>query len=213
MCEKCYKSILVQYYIANCVSWVSMLTLLDLRTRSRNGTHSFMWVTYCTHFIGSETETQRKVTCQLNQCGPRTRSVFPFAAGNLRMTELEIPCWASPIRGCAVLAPGMSLPKKLGGSSPGREELNTGRSPATVKWKEQGLYTSNCPLAPHQCPLLPTPGPELPESWGEKVVTKNKTTNIYWAFYIHFLSQHHQSLFYRWGNWNRLKDVEQPAPI
>ena len=32
-CEKYYKPIIVQYYIniANCVSWVSMLILLDLR--------------------------------------------------------------------------------------------------------------------------------------------------------------------------------------
>ena len=46
LCEKYYKPITVQYYIANCVSWVSGLTLLDLtnkldlRTRSRNRTHS-----------------------------------------------------------------------------------------------------------------------------------------------------------------------------
>lgn len=40
-----------------------------------------------THFIGWETEAQRKVICQLNQCGPRTRSVFPLAAGNLKIIE------------------------------------------------------------------------------------------------------------------------------
>ena len=32
LCEKCYKPITVQYYIADCVSWVPRLTLLDLRT-------------------------------------------------------------------------------------------------------------------------------------------------------------------------------------
>ena len=32
LCEKYYKPITVQYYIANCVSWVPRLTLLDLRT-------------------------------------------------------------------------------------------------------------------------------------------------------------------------------------
>jgi len=32
LCEKHYKSIIVPYYIANCVSWVSRLTLLDLLT-------------------------------------------------------------------------------------------------------------------------------------------------------------------------------------
>ena len=32
LCEKCYKPIIVQYYIANCVSWVPRLTLLDLST-------------------------------------------------------------------------------------------------------------------------------------------------------------------------------------
>ena len=31
LCEKYYKLITVQYYIANCVSWVPRLTLLDLR--------------------------------------------------------------------------------------------------------------------------------------------------------------------------------------
>ena len=30
LCEKYYTSITVQYYIANCVSWVPRLTLLDL---------------------------------------------------------------------------------------------------------------------------------------------------------------------------------------
>ena len=32
LCEKYYKPITVQYYIADCVSWVCRLTLLDLRT-------------------------------------------------------------------------------------------------------------------------------------------------------------------------------------
>ena len=32
LCEKYYKPITVQYYIADCVSWVPRLTLLDLRT-------------------------------------------------------------------------------------------------------------------------------------------------------------------------------------
>ena len=32
LCEKYYKPIIVQYYVANCVSWVPKLTLLDLRT-------------------------------------------------------------------------------------------------------------------------------------------------------------------------------------
>ena len=30
LCEKYYKPFTVQYYIANCVSWISRLTLLDL---------------------------------------------------------------------------------------------------------------------------------------------------------------------------------------
>ena len=45
LCEKYYKPITVQYYIADCVSWVPRLTLLDLRknwTRSRNGTRSYV---------------------------------------------------------------------------------------------------------------------------------------------------------------------------
>ena len=32
LCEKYYKPITAQYYIADCVSWVPRLTLLDLRT-------------------------------------------------------------------------------------------------------------------------------------------------------------------------------------
>ena len=32
LCEKYYKPITVQYYIADCVSWVPKITLLDLRT-------------------------------------------------------------------------------------------------------------------------------------------------------------------------------------
>ena len=32
LCEKYYKPITVQYYMADCVSWVPRLTLLDLRT-------------------------------------------------------------------------------------------------------------------------------------------------------------------------------------
>ena len=32
LCEKCYKPITVQYYIAKCVSWLPRLTLSDLKT-------------------------------------------------------------------------------------------------------------------------------------------------------------------------------------
>ena len=42
MFEKYYKPITVQYYVANCVSWVPWLTLLDLRTHSQNGTRSYV---------------------------------------------------------------------------------------------------------------------------------------------------------------------------
>ena len=37
LCEKYYKLIAVQYYVASCVSWVPRLTLLDLRTCFWNG--------------------------------------------------------------------------------------------------------------------------------------------------------------------------------
>ena len=46
LCVKYYKSIIVQYSIANCVSWVPRLTLLDSRTNwtykrgTQSGTHS-----------------------------------------------------------------------------------------------------------------------------------------------------------------------------
>ena len=32
LCEKYYKPIIAQYYVADCGSWVPRLTLLDLRT-------------------------------------------------------------------------------------------------------------------------------------------------------------------------------------
>ena len=44
ICEKYYKPITVQYYIANCVSWAPRLTLLDLGTN---------WT--CEHALGLET--------------------------------------------------------------------------------------------------------------------------------------------------------------
>ena len=42
LCEKYYKSITVQYYIADCVSWVPRLTSLNLWTHSGNWTHSYI---------------------------------------------------------------------------------------------------------------------------------------------------------------------------
>ena len=42
LCEKYYKPITVQYYIANCVRWIPRLTLLDLRMHSQNGTCSYV---------------------------------------------------------------------------------------------------------------------------------------------------------------------------
>ena len=42
LCGKYYKPIVVQYYMADCVSWVPRLTLLGLRTHSRNGTRSYV---------------------------------------------------------------------------------------------------------------------------------------------------------------------------
>ena len=65
LCEKYYKPITVQYYIADCVSWVPSQTLLDLqtkldlRTRSRNGTHSYVGgLLYTTLPLQWETENQ-----------------------------------------------------------------------------------------------------------------------------------------------------------
>ena len=53
LCEKYYKPITVEYYIADCISWVPRLTLSDLRTkwtyRHALGTELIcMWGTYCT---------------------------------------------------------------------------------------------------------------------------------------------------------------------
>ena len=47
--ENCYNPIKVQYYIAGCVSWVPMLTLLDLWTCCQNRTHLHVG-TYCASF-------------------------------------------------------------------------------------------------------------------------------------------------------------------
>ena len=63
LCEKYYKSIIIQYYIVNCVSWVPRLTLLDLW---KNWTYKhfigmqlfYMEGTYCT-ILPQET---RKIT-------------------------------------------------------------------------------------------------------------------------------------------------------
>ena len=38
-CEKYYKPMRIQYYIADCVSWVPKLTLLDLQTPTWNEYH------------------------------------------------------------------------------------------------------------------------------------------------------------------------------
>ena len=43
LCRKNYKPIIVQYYIANCISWVLELTLLDLPIK---------WA--CKHALGME---------------------------------------------------------------------------------------------------------------------------------------------------------------
>ena len=40
LCEKYYKPITVQHYVANCVSWEPKLILLDLQMHSWNRTHS-----------------------------------------------------------------------------------------------------------------------------------------------------------------------------
>ena len=42
LCEKYYKPMTVQYYIADGVSWVPRLTLLDLQTRSWKATCSYV---------------------------------------------------------------------------------------------------------------------------------------------------------------------------
>ena len=49
LCEKYYKPITVQYYIANCASWVLRLTLMDLQT---NWTYRHAWNRTCS-YIGN----------------------------------------------------------------------------------------------------------------------------------------------------------------
>ena len=53
LCEKYYKPMTVEYYIADCISWVPRLTLSDLQTewtyRCTLGTELIrMWGIYCT---------------------------------------------------------------------------------------------------------------------------------------------------------------------
>ena len=50
LCEKYYKPITVQYYIADCVSWVPRLTLLDLR---KNWTYECALRTELIHIQGT----------------------------------------------------------------------------------------------------------------------------------------------------------------
>ena len=62
--EKYYKPITVQYYIANCVSWVPKLTLLDLRTNwiyehALGIEPVCMQGTYCTQSIQRTLKTQQ----------------------------------------------------------------------------------------------------------------------------------------------------------
>ena len=42
LCEKYYKSITEQYYLADCISWVPRLTLLNWWTHFGNWTHSYV---------------------------------------------------------------------------------------------------------------------------------------------------------------------------
>ena len=56
LCEKYYKPITEQYYIAKCVSWVLRLPLLDLRTnctyeRALRTEFIRMEGTYCSHLM------------------------------------------------------------------------------------------------------------------------------------------------------------------
>ena len=47
LCEKYYKPVRIQYYIASCVSWVSRLTSLNLKILSWNRTHSYLGDLLC----------------------------------------------------------------------------------------------------------------------------------------------------------------------
>ena len=60
LCEKCYKPIPVQYCIADCVSQVPGLTLLDLRT---NGT--FKRTLRMELILALQTEMCGEILCQV----------------------------------------------------------------------------------------------------------------------------------------------------
>ena len=58
LCEKYYKPITVQYYIADCVSWVPRLTLLDLRT---NWTYELALGTELVRMLGTYFNTKESL--------------------------------------------------------------------------------------------------------------------------------------------------------
>lgn len=195
-----------------------MLTLLDLWTRFLEWNTFAGDLLYHFYRLGNW-DSKEKRSVDLISVDPAQEVLSPVCSITIwEWQSCRSPAGPAP-SGHAVLAPGMSLPRKLGGSSLGKKSSTHAESQCCFngkrKFKRSRVYMPSLPLSVlHQCPLLPTHLDQNCQNLREKVVTKNKTTNFHWAFYIHFLNQHHhRSLFYRWGNWNRLKDVKQLSPF
>lgn len=130
------------------------------------------------YFIGWETEAQRKVICQPNHCGPRPRisdsglpsHCFPICSKRAQNDTKRCICptGAALSEGLQCLLLGTSLLRDFEAAHPGEEAAQDTQKPSHSQREvriglQQDLYSSDCPLVPHQCPLEP----ELSES-GER---------------------------------------------
>lgn len=130
-----------------------------------------------TLFIGWETEAQRKVIfVNLISVDPEQESqiqdpcpFFPTCSKFQNDKDMYIPYISSAGRESEVPAPrSISATVFWRPLILRKKKHRTHRSPGVVKGKgrvqiQEGLYSSDCPLASHQFPLVPTTGPELSE--------------------------------------------------
>ena len=110
LCEKYYKPITVQYYIADCVSWIPRLTLLDLqtnwtderalRTRTQNSflcrgltVSSFLLLTviFCSYYLTF-------VAKLLYILAPRLASSEQFSQGYLKCCLPDLKSSVCPLK-------------------------------------------------------------------------------------------------------------------
>ena len=121
--EKYYKPVIVEYYIADCVSWAPRLTLLDLtnkwelRMRSRNGTRLYVGDLLCLIPLAFCSEL-----CPLSSTPPSPSVSFRPALGHRHSRLLlsqrrpwwAMATWASPgHHRTAWLSPWLIRPSQL----------------------------------------------------------------------------------------------------